>query len=612
MRWVRLGVAGASFSVVAASALAGAFTATAAVATSGATTVTSDWGSGFCADVKVTTTSSAPVAWKVPVYVSNGSVTTLWNGRQTAASDHVDVTGETWNATVSSGSPTTFGYCATGRPAAATPSPTATASPSPTVTASPTPTVSASPTVTASPSPTVSASPTGSTSPSPGSGMALSYVTSSWSGGATVTVTVTNRTNAAISSWKVDVPWNVTVSSVWSGVSTSAAGHVVVANETWNGKLAAGASTTFGMSITGTVPAPTSCSATVNTGSVPCALGSGPAPTPTASSPAPTSSSPTPTTSSPAPTVAPLPADFRVAPYVDMAGWPVPDLSSFRAATGISTYSLAFITSAGSCTPAWGGIAALGMSATGDQITAMNNSIAKLQAAGGKVLVSFGGANGSELAQTCTDVAALTAAYRSVIDKYGVNRIDFDVEGGAQGDRTANVRRGKAIAALQAERAAAGKPLTVSFTLPVLPSGLTADGLNVLKDAQSGGAAVDLVNIMAMDYGGANSAMGQAAIDAATATAGQISFLYPGTTATQRLGRVGVTPMIGENDVPSEVFTLPDAQKVTAWSKTIGLGELAWWSVTRDTPCPNNGAYASPTCSGTTNPTWAYAKAFAG
>lgn len=596
-RWTAV-VAGAALGVV---GLTTGAIAAAAPAVSGTQTVTSDWGTGYCADVRITTSSTTAVRWTVPVYVSGGTVNSVWNGVATPAGDHVDVSGAAWNSTVSAAAPTTFGYCAGGRPAAG-PSPTA----SPTAT--PTPTVSAS--LSASPSPTATAS---------GSGLKLSYTVSPWSGGGTVNVTVTNN-GPAITGWTVDIPWAVTVSSVWSGVNKSTSGHVVVTNETWNGKLGQGASATFGMSVTGSIPAASTCTATTNRGVTPCAIGAGPAPTPTTTS-APPTGSPTPTaspTTSPTPTptptqtVDPLPANYGTAPYVDLSGWPTPNLTQIRAASGLSTFTAAFITSAGGCTPAWGGYPSLGMTSTGDQIGAMNKSITDVQAAGGKVIVSLGGAFGSELALTCTDVTSLKNAYKSVVDKYNLTRIDFDIEGGAQNDRAANVRRGQALAALQAERKAAGKPLTVTFTLPVMPTGLTQDGINVLKDTQAGGAAVDLVNVMAMDYGGANTQMGQSAIDAANATAGQIGFLYPGTTAAQRLPRVGVTPMIGENDVQNEVFTLADATKLRTWATANKLGLVSWWSVTRDTPCPNNGAYASPTCSGTSNPTWAYAKALAG
>jgi hypothetical protein len=43
--------------------------------------------------------------------------------------------------------------------------------------------------------------------------------------------------------------------------------------------------------------------------------------------------------------------------------------------------------------------------------------------------------------------------------------------------------------------------LQVSFTLPVQPTGLTQDGVNILTGAISAGVQVAAVNVMAMDYG---------------------------------------------------------------------------------------------------------------
>ena len=37
--------------------------------------------------------------------------------------------------------------------------------------------------------------------------------------------------------------------------------------------------------------------------------------------------------------------------------------------------------------------------------------------------------------------------------------------------------------------------------MPALPSGLTNDGIYVLENAKANGVRVDVVNVMAMDYG---------------------------------------------------------------------------------------------------------------
>jgi len=310
------------------------------------------------------------------------------------------------------------------------------------------------------------------------------------------------------------------------------------------------------------------------------------------------------------PAPAPLPAGFKVAPFVNFTDWPSPDIKTAMTQTGLKSYNLGFISSQGPCSAAWGGYPSLSPDATGDQIDYLNGQIAYVQANGGKVAASFGGVANKELAEVCLDVPSLTAAYKKVIDRYHLDRVDFDIESGAQHDRAASTRRGQAIAQLQREAAAAGKTLTVTFTLPVMPYGLTNSALTVVQDTANAGARIDLINVMAMDYGTGVTNMGQAAVDAATNTAKQIGFLYPGTTDAQRISRVGITPMIGLNDTQPETFTLANAQQVTTWAKANSVGMIAWWALVRDQPCANNAALVSEHCSGTANPTWAYARAF--
>lgn len=62
----------------------------------------------------------------------------------------------------------------------------------------------------------------------------------------------------------------------------------------------------------------------------------------------------------------------------------------------------------------------------------------------------------------------------------------------------------------------------MSFTLPVLPTGLTQDGVGLVENARANGVAIDAVNIMAMDYGPPSSAMGDLAVQAATSTEAQL------------------------------------------------------------------------------------------
>jgi hypothetical protein len=286
------------------------------------------------------------------------------------------------------------------------------------------------------------------------------------------------------------------------------------------------------------------------------------------------------------------------APYVDVTVYPTFNLTQSASSAG-KYFTLAFIVDGGSCQAAWGGVVPLSQNW-------MLSDVQSLRANGGDVIVSFGGQSGSELAQSCSTAAAVQAQYQAVIDLYKLKRIDFDIEGAAEADPTSFSRRNQAIAALQQ----ANPDLQVSFTLPVLPSGLTQDGLNLLQDAISKGVKLSTVNVMAMDYGQPDSQMGQDAINAGQATATQLQSLYSGLSSSQALAMVGITPMIGVNDTQGETFSLNDAQLLLNFAKSNGVGSLAMWSATRDTACTDSSTYAEPTCSGVSQQPFAFSAIF--
>ncbi|MFC8344486.1 cellulose binding domain-containing protein [Streptomyces sp. NPDC057280] len=442
-------------------------------------------------------------------------------------------------------------------------------------------------------------------------GIGAAYTrTSDWSTGYTAQYVVTNNDGAAKKDWKLefDLPAGSKLSSLWNAESSVSGQHVTVTSAKWDTDgLAAGESVTVGFVVNGT-GAPTGCridgaSCSADTTATPEPTGR---PTETAS-PTPTSKpTPTPTTTptaTPAPTSSPgtgTTTSAGFAPYVDTSLYPAFDLVASAAATGVKDYNLAFVTDGGGCTPKWGGVTDLASDAVAAQIGA-------LRAKGGDVRVSFGGAAGSELATTCSSADALAAAYGKVVDAYDLTKVDFDVEGGALPNTTANSNRAKAIAKLQAQH----PDLDVSFTLPVMPEGLTQDGVNLLSNAKSNGVALDTVNIMAMDYGPAYSGdMGTYAEQAATATQAQVKSVL-GLSDSAAWKTVAVTPMIGVNDVTSEIFKVEDAGQLVDFAKSKGLGWLSMWSATRDKQCSGGARnYADATCSSIVQDAHAFSKAF--
>jgi Cellulose binding domain len=436
---------------------------------------------------------------------------------------------------------------------------------------------------------------------------AASFSADHWSGGYTATYTVTNTTSSALSSWTVDfsLPSGTTISSLWNGTETASGQSYVVANADWNGKLAPGASTTFGFTTNGTGD-PVNCTidgsacggtTTVSASATPSAVytSASAAPSATATtSTAPTSTAAGPTASATASatstgTSAPSGSYGKFSPYADLSLYPLYNLSSAASTEGTKYFNLAFITEGGGgCTPEWAGVTPI----TDSSIT---SDIAGLRAEGGDVRVSFGGEAGTELASECSSASTLAAAYQSVIKQYSLTQIDFDIEGAAIADTSAINLRNQAIAILEGE----DPGLQVSYTLPVLPSGLTSQGVALLQNAKADGANIAAVDVMAMDYGSSFPGdMATLAEDAASATMAQVQSVWTGLTTAQAYAKIAVTPMIGVNDDSAETFTLADASALASWAKSEGLAWLSIWSATRDSECSGGAqTYASATCS---------------
>jgi hypothetical protein len=440
---------------------------------------------------------------------------------------------------------------------------------------------------------------------------------SQWDDGYVATYVVRNTGGATTNAWTVrfSLPAGDTVTGLWNGVLTKQGNQFTVRNDDWNGHLTPGSSTDFGFQVQGTSDdRPSAC--TINdtdcgNGTAPTEPAGAPTTTPTVTT-VPTTSrpAPPPATTTTAPTGSttaappPAPGSFGAfAPYADLSLYPLYDLAGAAKATGGKDFNLAFVIDGGNnCTPRWGGVTAL-------NDPAISADISGLRTVGGDVRVSFGGANGSELALNCTSAQALAAAYQSVIGATGAKAVDFDIEGAAIGNTAANDRRNQAIALLEQKNTA----LRVSYTLPVLPSGLTQEGVNLLRSARTNGATVSAVNIMAMDYGSSFPAdMGQNAIDAATAVQATVKSVW-GLSDADAWRRIAVTPMIGVNDTSSEIFTTADADRLVTFARSEHLAWLSFWSAARDQQCAGGAqSWASPTCSGVTQQANAFAKIFAG
>ncbi|WLQ37716.1 glycosyl hydrolase family 18 protein [Streptomyces castrisilvae] len=306
----------------------------------------------------------------------------------------------------------------------------------------------------------------------------------------------------------------------------------------------------------------------------------------------------------------PLPAHV-FAPYFE--AWNGDSPAALSQASGAKYLTMAFIQTdnRGSCTPYW----------NGDSSTPITQSefgadFATIRSRGGDVIPSFGGYTadntGTEIADSCTNVDSIAAAYEKVISTYDVSRLDMDIEDNSLDNSAGIDRRNKAIKKVQDWAAAEGRPLQISYTLPTTTRGLAESGLAVLRNAVSNGAKVDVVNLMTFDYyDGASHDMAQDTQTAITGLKGQLASLYPSKTEAQLWGMTGIIEMPGIDDYgPAETFTTANAPTVYDWAVSKGVGTLSFWALQRDNGgCPGTGG--SDTCSGIAQDTWYFSHTFA-
>ncbi|GHH73867.1 chitinase [Streptomyces sulfonofaciens] len=312
----------------------------------------------------------------------------------------------------------------------------------------------------------------------------------------------------------------------------------------------------------------------------------------------------------PAQAATPLPAHV-FAPYFE--AWTGDSPAALSAQSGAEHLTMAFIQTeaAGSCTPYWNGDSGSPISSA-----TFGDDIRTIQGRGGDVIPSFGGytadTTGTEIADSCTDVGKIAAAYEKVITTYDITRLDMDVEVDSL-DNTAGIdRRNKAIKQVQDWAAAGGRTLQVSYTLPTTTSGLASNSLAVLRNAVQNGARVDVANLMTFDYydGADPHDMAKDTQTAAQGLYNQLAGLYPGKSPAQLWAMIGITEMPGVDDYgPAETFTLADATQVYNWAVSKGINTLSFWALQRDNGgCPGGGA--GDGCSGIEQGTWAFSHIF--
>jgi chitinase len=249
---------------------------------------------------------------------------------------------------------------------------------------------------------------------------------------------------------------------------------------------------------------------------------------------------------------------------------------------------MGFVAAGSGCAAAWGGTSPV------DAAFAVH----RIKDVPGKVILSFGGPRGKELAQSCGSVSELVKQYRRALTATKPTGLDFYLTDAALADSVSVQRRTAALAQIQRE----DHPNSLSLTLPLHRAGLSANALAALRTAAVGGLQISIINLIPAD--GAD----QSVTASATTAHDQLTHLYRETDA-QVWQRMGVTPIIGVAGVGAQ-FGPTNARDVLNWAKSRGLGRLSMWSITRDTPCTSDTSVAADTCSGLDEDAGAFTKIF--
>ena len=287
------------------------------------------------------------------------------------------------------------------------------------------------------------------------------------------------------------------------------------------------------------------------------------------------------------------------APYVD-TGLSNTTLTTVAADYGTQFFTLAFV-NGGGCQ--W----------SLPNQSGWQSQVSALQAEGGDVSISFGGytvdTDGTDLGAQCSSAAAMATQVESVVTTFNVSHLDFDIESNEQSNSTDLALTAQALNQVRSWASGSGRQLAISYTIPVLPTGMTGASEGILTTAHANGFTPNIVNIMTMDYGTSGTEMGTAADQALDASASQVASAFVVSTSTA-YGMLGNTPMIGQNDSSGEIFTLADASTVESYAASKGIALLSFWSEGRDNGGCSGGV--SPTCSGISQSTFQFTSIFGG
>jgi len=293
---------------------------------------------------------------------------------------------------------------------------------------------------------------------------------------------------------------------------------------------------------------------------------------------------------------------YASAPYYDVLDSTGPDLTQVMAATGQKAFDMAFIlANGGGCSPSWEGNDPV---SSDTQVASVINGV---RAAGGDVIVSAGGYNGTKLGQVCGDAASTAAGYQQVINTYGLHAFDFDLEEPEIESSTAIANELGAAQILQRNNPG----LFISITMPSIATGANYFGQQLMDEAKALGFTPNDYTIMPFDGGFSG---GSAQVTALQDFNAQLVSTF-GWSSSVAYAHEGFSGMNGRT-YTAEYFYQSDFQTVLSFAQSNGMSRYTFWSLNRDRQCnpPDNNGNLSSECSSVTQNAWdftAYTVAFA-
>jgi chitinase len=256
------------------------------------------------------------------------------------------------------------------------------------------------------------------------------------------------------------------------------------------------------------------------------------------------------------------------APYIYTSVSGSKDPVKVMQSTGVRAFTLAFILNKGTCSPVW------------DSGTLNDSSkqkmISSIRAAGGDVVVSFGGYSGNKLANSCSNQTKLAAAYQKVIDLYDLKAIDIDLEAGEVSQSNKVL---KALKIVKQKNAG----ISTILTLGTGKNGLEGDEAGIPAQAAAIGSPVDNWTIMPFDFSDNDSGLdhGKATVSASEGLHKQLKSALGGSDASL-YAKQGISSMNAKTDSNGNV-TVANFNTMLSYVQQHGLTRFTYWELSRDT-----------------------------